>query len=90
MALMRRLQLQKTILGRAIQFLGNGQCETRTIRQALCHDLPEYKLAECFCIPDELKRDGGWARWQWQGEYYGKKYIGPYKTELRERFNDGK
>jgi hypothetical protein len=83
-------KIAKTVLARAIQFLSNDQCETRTIHQALCRDLPEYKMAESFCVPDEFKRDEGWARRPRQGEYYGKRFIGPYKDELQERFDDGK
>jgi hypothetical protein len=80
-----------TVVARGIQSMIHETFDSQTrIHQASDAKHPAYKMANKFLVPEKMIRTQSWARRPRQGEYYGKKYIGPYKVLLRKLFDDGK
>ena len=80
-----------TVVARGIQSILHETFDGQTrIHQASDAKHPAYKMAHKFLVPEKVIRSQSWARRPRQGEYYGKKFIGPHKDLLRKLFDAGK
>lgn len=70
----------------ALQLLGSGTLGIRVGRECVTKEFTE---CENFEVPEDLTWGSGWAARPKHGAMYGRKYIEPYREDIRAMFEGG-